>query len=359
MTDENKLALLLTRAKNLRYNDTNDLDDIIQKTKLHLNRYFPDKPVYSKEISDISFAPTYSFGDSDDSLYRSAWDRGRQKLVNLLDTRIEEYNLILSEKNKSNNQPTPEKQVDKDRLPDKEYQFLVHLFDRNETRVIHDFLIHSDVYLAEDLDHNYQRCYKLGLLVHPEIYKKHLDNLENIKGAIQQRLEEYSGKYIADSRVFPNLNKFQILKNTYVPINTPWADINQDQGHLLELLRSAKETIDYQNIGNASRTLLQKFANHIFDPKKHTTDAKDANGKPIDLGDDKFKNRLHTYIRCELGGHSNKELRDFALNLISTAESSVDLANKLTHDLKAGSMLAESCVISTMTAISIVKLIDK
>jgi hypothetical protein len=343
----------LTRARNLRYNDTNDLDDIRQKSKMYLNLYFPDNPNYSKEISGISFSPTYSFGDSDDRLYRDAWERGKQRLINFLDTKAEEYNLKISQNNNTSNKTLTDTESEKDRLPDKEYQFLVHLFDKDGTRVIHEFLVHSDIYIYESLDQNYRRAFILGIIVHPEIYKKNIDNLENISGAIEHRLEEYSGRPIMHTKIHPNLKKFQILKNTYVPVNTPWADINQDQIHLLELLRSSSKTIDYQNIGNASRTLLQKLANHVFNPDKHIAP------QGIDVGAAMFKNRLHTYIRTELGGSDNKQLRDFALSVISTAESSVDLANKLTHDLNADSMLAECCVISTMTAISIIRLIEK
>jgi len=59
-----------------------------------------------------------------------------------------------------------------------------------------------------------------------------------------------------------------------------------------------------------------------------------------------------------LHGIGNKELLDYCESVITTTEKSIDLANKLTHYLNASSMMAEFCVISTVTAISIIKLID-
>lgn len=144
------------------------------------------------------------------------------------------------------------------------------------------------------------------------------------------------------------------MQGRIVPINTPWQDINSGQNHLLSLLRTAKETIDFQNIGNSARTLLQKLSNILFKPEIHIPEE-----SGIDVSEGKFKNRLHTYIKAELGGKNNKEMRDYAVSLVTTAEKSIDLANKLTHDLNANSLMAESCVISALSVIGLIKSIQK
>lgn len=154
----------------------------------------------------------------------------------------------------------------------------------------------------------------------------------------------------------PDLSKFQLLRNNYIPVYTPWEEINNLQNRLIQQLRSSSETIDFQNIGNTARTILQKVSTIVFDPSKHIADTPD---KKIDLSEGKFKNRLHTYIKVELGGESNKELRDFAISIIDAAEKSVDISNKLTHDLNAKQLLAEASVISTITAVGMIKLIDE
>lgn len=244
--------------------------------------------------------------------------------------------------------------ADQTLLPEKPFQYLVHLFDTSTTYDVHEFLTHSKIYTSRDYGSSFSDAYAFRIVVDPEIFKKYQGLLKQFKGSISSKFYQFTQVSITKVEVFPDLNRFMILENRIVPINTPWEQINKSQSHLLELLRTAKETIDFQNIGNASRTLLQNLSTIIFKPEKHKPENPD-----IDVSEAKFKNRLHTYIRCELGGSENKELRDYALSVVTTAEKSIDLSNKLTHDLNANSLMAEFCVISTITVISILKLIDK
>lgn len=239
-------------------------------------------------------------------------------------------------------------------LSEKLFQYLIHLFDTSTTYDIHEFLTHSKVHIKPDYSSSFADAHGFIIIVDPEIYKKYQGYLKQFKGSISSKFYQFTQTPITKVDIYPDLSKFQILENRIVPINTPWQEINSRQSHLLNLLRTAKETVDFQNIGNTSRTLLQKIASTVFDPAKHIAEEKD-----IDLGEAKFKNRLHTYIKVELGGKENKELRDYAVSVVTTAEKSIDLANKLTHDLNANSLMAESCVISTITVISIIKLIQK
>lgn len=244
--------------------------------------------------------------------------------------------------------------MEEKRLNDKLYHYLLDLFDTRTTYDIHEFLTHSVIYIED----NYSIAIKDGKIMHivvdPVIYKKYQGLLHQFKPSIRQKFMEFSHRIITKVEVYPDLNKFQILQNAIVPIITPWEEINKKQDHLINLLKTAKETIDYQNVGNAARTLLQKLADIVFKADKHKSDTPD-----IDLSEGRFKNRLHTYIKSELGGKENKELRDFAISAITTAEKSVDLANKLTHDLNADSLLAETCTISVITVVSIIKLTIK
>jgi hypothetical protein len=239
------------------------------------------------------------------------------------------------------------------KLPVKHYHYLLHLFDTSTTYDVHEYLRYSSIEIDADHNSSYAGANKLSLLVDPEIYKKYQGYIRTFNNSILSKFNDLSEVLITRVDAKPDLSKFQILRNTIVPIVTPWEEINRDQNILIIQLRTANETIDYQNIGNTSRTLLQKLANIVFNPAKHTTDV-----VSIELSEGKFKNRLHTYIRCELRGKQNKELRDFAESIIDSAENAIDLSNSLTHDLKANSLLAEFCVISTITSISIVKLID-
>lgn len=235
------------------------------------------------------------------------------------------------------------------KLDEKVYQYLLHFYDKPGDELFSNFIRHSDIYIQNNSIGTRASMY---IYVDPELYKELGTNVENIKKVIANAVDKMTGIGIMLVYARPDLRKFQIIKDNYTTVQTPWEQVNNGQNHLLNLLRSAQNTVDFQNIGNTSRTLLQSISNIVFDPNKHVPDV-----EGLDLSEGKFKNRLHTYIKCELAGQESKELRDFAISIINTAEKSIDLANKLTHDLKASLMLAESCVISTIAAIGIIRLI--
>jgi hypothetical protein len=239
-------------------------------------------------------------------------------------------------------------------LPEKLFQYLLHLFDTGTTYDVHEFLTHSKIHTQKDSSSSFADAHGLIIVVDPEIYKKYQGMLREMKASISQKLSQFTHVPITRVEVHPDLSKFQILEGRIVPINTPWQDINSGQTHLLCLQRTATQTIDFQNIGNAARTLLQKVATAIFNPNIHVPEE-----PGIDVSEAKFKNRLHTYIKAELGAKENKEMREYAISLVTTAEKSVDLANKLTHDLKANVLMAESCIISTISVIGLIKSLQK
>ncbi|MBK9716085.1 MAG: hypothetical protein IPO85_00900 [Saprospiraceae bacterium] len=238
------------------------------------------------------------------------------------------------------------------RLEDKIYHYLLDLFETSATSEIHEFLMHSVIYVEYSYTFVSGDGEVLHIIVDPQLYKKYQQSIHLFKISILNKYFEFTHRRTIGVEVYPDLNKFQILQNTIVPIITPWEEINNEQNHMIKLLKSATNSIDYQNVGNAGRTILQKLSNIVFIPSKHIPEAL------IDLSEGKFKNRLHTYIKCELSGSINKELRDFSIAAITTAEKSVDLANRLTHDLNANPLLAEVCTISIVTVESIIKLIN-
>ena len=96
-----KLEELKTRAQNLRFDDTKELDDIIRKTKMYLEKIFPMKFTYSSEVDSISFHPSFYVSGMGNGPYEKTWANGKQELINLLDTRIEEYEIELAKQPKS------------------------------------------------------------------------------------------------------------------------------------------------------------------------------------------------------------------------------------------------------------------
>ena len=232
-------------------------------------------------------------------------------------------------------------------------QYLIYFFDNDENEEIHEFLSHSEFYWAPDIYSFNSNSRFLSIISDPEIYRKYYTRLESFKETIEKMINEISGIKISRNKIKPNLKKFQISANRYVPVLTPWDEINKNQKILLHQFRESKESIDYQNIGNTCRMIMQKISNIVFDIDIHV----ETDGRTVQEKD--FKNRLHAYIKTELGGNANKKIRGYSLALIDSAEKAVNLANDLTHSLNADSLIAESCVISTISLINIVRIIEK
>lgn len=85
-----KLEDLKSRAESLKYKDEKELDDIIRKTKMYVEKLFPLKFTYQSDIDSIKFKPSFYVSGMGDQPYRDSWSSGKQKLINFLDTRIEE-----------------------------------------------------------------------------------------------------------------------------------------------------------------------------------------------------------------------------------------------------------------------------
>lgn len=88
-----KLEELKRRAQVLTYNDKKELDDIQRKTKLYLEQLFPLKFTYLGEVDRISFYPSFYVSGMGNQPYHDSWKQGKEELINLLDTRIEEAKL--------------------------------------------------------------------------------------------------------------------------------------------------------------------------------------------------------------------------------------------------------------------------
>jgi len=232
-------------------------------------------------------------------------------------------------------------------------QYLIHFFDKDDSESIHEFVSHSEFYYATNNLSGKINARLVQILTNPEMYKKYCHQLDSFKDKISKTLQEFSDVDIYKIVIRPNLNRFQILANRYFPVSTPWDEINEVQNTMLEQLRAATNPMEYQNIGNTCRTLMQKISNIVFKSHKHIAPEK------IDVSEGKFKNRLHTYMDNELCGHNNLKIKDFSLSLIDTTEKAIDLANNLTHSLNADSFIAESCVVCTISSINIIRIIEK
>lgn len=95
MNWEQKLLSLRDNANMLLYKEDNDLDMINKKISLYSEKIFGDSEKYGMEAKNI---PYRLFVDScPESEQREIWLQGQQRLVNLIETMIEDYQISFND----------------------------------------------------------------------------------------------------------------------------------------------------------------------------------------------------------------------------------------------------------------------
>jgi hypothetical protein len=200
----------------------------------------------------------------------------------------------------------------------------------------------------------FPNAYDLQLNLSPEIFTNHNKKIIFFAAILKQRINDSSPFIIDDLKILPNYEKIVIHNSEISIVITDWEEINDFQKKLIEDIKKSNHSIDYQNIGNSSRTIMDKLARIVFDSKIHK-----AENPEIELHNGKFKNQLNTYITYVLKGKKNKELRQFSVTAIDFTEKAIDLMNTTTHKLDTEKHFAEVCVISTISVISLIKAIKE
>ncbi|WP_300979258.1 hypothetical protein [Flavobacterium sp.] len=199
----------------------------------------------------------------------------------------------------------------------------------------------------------YRVCFK----VLPTIFVKHIDQINRINGIIEHYFNSVFDQNIIKVKkieIKPDIDKISILNTEVSIIETPWDEINVLQKQLINIMKTSSNAIDFQNIGNTCRTIMDKLARIVFNPEIHKPSI-----SGVDVSNGKFKNQFHTYISQTLQGNSNKELRQFAKSSIDFTENAIDLMNQTTHKLDVQKHFAEVCIISTISIISLIKAINE
>lgn len=189
----------------------------------------------------------------------------------------------------------------------------------------------------------------LHIKVTPHIFTKYLDCWKNYEKEFKYYFNMILEFPVAAVVVKPDYDKLLSLNNEIIPVTTPWEEINNYQIRLIENLSASQDPIDFQNVGNTSRTILDKVAREVFSPKIHMSKF------GVDVSNGQFKNQLHTYIAHVLAGKRNKEFRKFAETSIEFVKSAIDMMNSTTHKHHAELHFAELCVISTISAVNVIK----
>lgn len=158
--------------------------------------------------------------------------------------------------------------LNKFKINDKVYHYMLDLFNTKTTQEMYELLASSEVYYDKPTD-NYNGG-TLFILTDPIIFKKYQYTTDKIAQQIRIKFEQITFNRVRSEECLPNLDKFQIIGDKIVPVQTIWEEINSMQESLLSQVHLAKNTIDFNNIGNTSRNILQKLAEHIYKPERHS-----------------------------------------------------------------------------------------
>lgn len=199
---------------------------------------------------------------------------------------------------------------------------------------------------------SFENLYNLEIRTSPELYTEHYDKKRMFEEFLSTRINDSTPINVDKLEIKPDYDRIQIINSQIKSIRTPWEEINDHQKKLLEHLTKAKQSLDYQNIGLISRTIMEKLANLLFDPEIH----KDPK---LELSKGKFKNQLHAFIEYQLKGTSNEELRKLAKNSIDFSRYAIDVIQKTTHKLDGQGYFAEICAISLVSTINLIKTISE
>lgn len=216
-----------------------------------------------------------------------------------------------------------------------------------------EFMQNSSFIFEESNDRFTLGSYYLELKVLPEIFAKNYSHIERVRGLIQHCFFQSSNIVLTKIDIKPDYDKISILNSEVSIVETPWEEINNLQKKLIESMNNSNSSIDFQGIGLIARTIMEKLAKIVFNPKIHIAP------EMVDVTDGKYKNQFHTYITTVLNGSSNKELRSFAKSAVEFTENAIDLMNQTTHKLDVQRHFAEVCVISTISVINLIKAVNE
>ncbi|WP_308991673.1 hypothetical protein QLS71_007380 [Mariniflexile litorale] len=232
-------------------------------------------------------------------------------------------------------------------------QVLIEISKYNSEEILSEILKNSDFeFNYTGLIQGDREIFNINVHIEPKVFYKYLDTKNLIENDLRKRINEISQILVKQIRVIPDNSKVSTRKFEIRSVYTEWEEINSSQLKLIELFEKSNDSIDYQNIGNASRIIMEKIALQVFDSEIHIPENSET-----DIRKGKFKNQLRTFLEYELKGKKNQQLRKVSQSSIDLVCSSIDIMNVTTHKLDAEKKFAELCVVSTINLINIIKII--
>ena len=128
MDYKEKLNEILKKAQTLTYNDEANLDSIKRKIALYNNYIFCNERNYGEQSRNIVFWATVF--PCTEQYKRDCWISGQNELINLIETMIEDYDMI----NAVNNQTTEKRHMSNNKV------FIVHGRDNTKLNEVELFV---------------------------------------------------------------------------------------------------------------------------------------------------------------------------------------------------------------------------
>lgn len=254
--------------------------------------------------------------------------------------------------------------MDKEKIEKIKY-LLKQLADKNEQKTVSEILSHSrfeykykpsgGLLHPTKFEGKIMQSDVYNLIIHvtPTIFEDHYQFINLIERDLRKSINNSTGILVDKIKIVADLDKLEVNEIEVTPIETEWEQINNLQKKLFTSIDLSKDSVDFQNIGNTSRTIMDKLARLVFNSNKHISE------EHLDTRNGKYKNQLRTYIKYELAGSENKEFRKVANSAVELVCSSIDIMNSTTHKLNAEKRFAELCVICTLNVVNIVSIIAK
>lgn len=198
----------------------------------------------------------------------------------------------------------------------------------------------------------YGRTFEITFTVPATTFKANERNLDFFRAKLKEDLHKFHQYKSVIVYITADWEKLEMVSTNVVPILTPWEEINGMQNHLINQLHTADQTISFQNVGNTSRNLLRKLSDIVFDDKKHAI----INGT-FDTSPESFKNRLWAFVLFKFtSSATNTKVKEYAMTLLECSDKGINLSNAVTHSFNADAFLAQSCAISTISTVHLIKL---
>ena len=128
---------------------------------------------------------------------------------------------------------------------------------------------------------------------------------------------------------------------------TGWLRVDRTMDRIRELLATTSTEEQFQEVGLLCREGLISMAQIIFDPTKHPSLTNDN----TEVSPSHVKEMVSRYVSSEYTGSSNKEFR-------KCVNSTVDLANKVTHRRTSTYRDAVLCAQATFNVIGLISVIS-